>query len=262
MDPVRHARADRFAPYFEAQLRLARRMSELTGAAIGESAFRFTNLHRRLGFGTPGPAPSEAWAAYAAELAALDSLADQVTWTKAAFAAGCDEVLPPPDQTAFGCFAHEPPSPEGVVRIHFHNKDTDEAGGPLAAAKADRRRAELAALVRHIVEAHPQARTIQGKSWLYNLEAYRRLFPPDYAASRAIATGPLKLQGTSSWGQLIDSREAIRPSARDAFVANLQTLDPAAPWLAFPLRVLTAEAPVGSFAAFYGVRALSGSPPG
>lgn len=251
MSSDRHARAERLGPYFEVQLRLARRMSEITGIALGEAAFRLTNFHRRLGFGVPDAAPSADWNAYAAKLNVGEDLADQVAWTKAAFIAGRDELLPLPGQIGFGCFAHDPPTAEGVVRIHFHNRDADEAGGPLAAAKADRRRAELAAMVRHIVDAHPGARTIRGKSWLYNLEAYRRLFPPDYAASATVAAGPLKLQGTSSWGQLIDSREAIRPQARDGLLANLARLDPEAPWTAFPLRVLTTEAPIESFAAFY-----------
>lgn len=251
MSSAREARAARLGPYLEVQLALARRMSELTGADIGESAFRFTNFHRRLGFGLPGETPTDGWAAYAAGLRALDDLSAQVAWTKEAFVAGREEVLPLPGQTGFGCFAYDAPDPDGVVRIHFHNKDTDEAGGPLAACKADRRRAEFAAMVRHLTQAHPDTRTIRGKSWLYNLAAYRRLFPPGYAASRMVAAGPLKLQGTSSWGQLIDSREAIRPQVRDALLANLGRLDPEAPWTAFPLRVLTTEAPLESFAAFY-----------
>lgn len=259
---ARQARAQRLRSYFEAQLRLARRISELTGVGIGETAFRFTNFHRRLGFGPPGEAPSEGWTAYAARLNPLSDLEAQTALTAQAFLGGRDEILPLPGQAGFGCFAHDPPDADGVVRIHFHNKDTDEAGGPLAAPKADRRLAELATMVRHVLENHPGARAIRGKSWLYNLPAYRRLFPPDYAASRVLAAGPLRLQGTSSWGQLIDSREAIRPEVRDAFVANLGGLDPQAPWTVFPLRVLSAEAPIENFAAFYGVRRLSGSPPG
>ncbi|MFZ5718437.1 MAG: hypothetical protein ACOY5Y_03110 [Pseudomonadota bacterium] len=251
MSADRQARAERLGPYLEVQLRLARRMSELTGAPLGDAAFRFTNFHRRLGFGIPDEAPSAEWNAYADGLDVRNDLADQVALTQAAFVAGRDEVLPLPGQMGFGCFAYDPPGPDGVVRIHFHNRDTDEVGGPLSAAKTSRRRAELAAMIRHILEEDPGARAIRGKSWLYNLEAYRRLFPPDYGASRAVAAGPLRLQGTSSWGQLIDSREAVRTEIRDALLASLGDLDPQAPWTAFPLRVLTTEASIESFAAFY-----------
>ena len=249
----RQVRAKRLGPYFEAQLTLARRIAELTGARLGETAFHVTNLHRRLGLGVPGETPSEAWRGYAARLEATVGLAAQVHLTQEAFLAAPEERLPPPEQTAFGCFAYSPPGEDGRVRMHFYNLDTDEAGGPLAASKMARRKAELAAMVAHIRAAHPQAIGIQGRSWLYNLEAYRRLFPPVYGASRTALDGPPGLQGSSSWGQLIDSREAIRPQVRDAFTANLEALDPRAPWRVFPLQALTAAAPMEAFEAFYAV---------
>jgi hypothetical protein len=203
--------------------------------------------------GVPGQTPSAAWRDYAARLEATAGLVAQVALTQETFLAAPEELLLLPGQTAFGCFAHGPPGEDGTVRMHFYNHDTDEVGGPLAVGKVARRKAELAAMVAHIRAAHPQATGIRGKSWLYNLEAYRRLFPPAYGASRTAANGPLGLQGSSSWGQLINSREAIRPQVRDAFAANLGALDPRAPWRVFPLRVLTAEAPVEVFASFYEV---------
>lgn len=138
------------------------------------------------------------------------------------------------------------------MRIHFYNRDTNGAGGPLAASKAGQRQDELAAMVRHIRQIHPEATDVCGSSWLYNLKAYRRLFPPDFAASRTLPD-TVRPTGTSTWGQLIDSRNDIRPEIRDTMVANLNRLDPSAPWLAFPFRVLTASSPLESFEAFYGL---------
>lgn len=249
------ARARRLGPYFEVQLVFARRMAALTGAPLGEMTLRYTNLHRRLGFGVhkPGEAPAAGWDDYARELENAPGLAAQLTLSQARCAASRPERLPLPGQTQFGCFACEAAGEDGAVRLHFNNVDTDATGGPLASRKVERRRAELAALVVHVREAHPQAAVIRGRSWLYNLEAYRRLFPTDYGASRVVAAAPLRLNGTSSWGQLIDSRDHIRPEVRDALVGNLPTLDPAAPWLVFPLRVLATEAPIASFAAAYGL---------
>jgi hypothetical protein len=244
-------RAERLGPYFEIQLRLAGRMAELTGVSLGAAAYAYTNIHRRLGLGSPRETPSEAWAVYAARLEAEPDLAAQVALTRTMFAAAIQETLPLPGQTQFGCFAHEAPDAEGAVKMHFNNVDTDADGGPLASGKAARRRAEMAAMVAHIREAHPEVTTIKGRSWLYNLEAYRRLFPPDYGASRVAHAGWIRLTGTSSWGQMIDSREAIRPDVRDALVANLADLDPEAPWTAFPFRVLAVQAPVETFARFY-----------
>lgn len=248
-------RADRIAPYFEVQLRLANRMAELTGGPLGEATLNNTNLHRRLGLGVwrSGP-PAEGWRPYANALDAVSgSLAAQLELTRTAFIAAPDEVLPHPGQAGFGCFAHDPMTEDGVVRIHFHNLDTDEDGGPLARAKVARRQAELRALVANVRRTHPQATTIRGGSWLYNIEAYRRLFPPDYVTSRAPHAPPIGLRGTATWGQVIDSREQIRPDVRDAVIAELRHMDPEAPWEVFPYRMLSVSAPVESFVAFYGL---------
>jgi hypothetical protein len=253
----RARRAERLAPYFELQLRLAARMAQLTGAGLGEMALRHTNLHRRLGLGTwAGGPPGPEWRAFALALEATPGLAAQVSVTRDAFLAAPDEVLPQPGQTRYGCFAHEPPDPDGVVRIHFYNLDTDEAGGPLARRKLERRRDELRALTGAVAALTPRPKAIRGASWLYNIEAYRRLFPADYVASRKARTAGINLRGTSTWGQVIDSRERVRPDVRDAVVAGLAMLDPDAPWRAFPLPVLAVSAPIESFESLYG---LSGS---
>ena len=245
-------RAAHIGPYFEIQLRLAQRMSELTAIPLSQTARDHTNFHRRFGLGDAREPVAPLWARCQERLDQLADLTDQVRWTQHIYReAGEEPDLP--GRTQFGCFACEPPSVEGVVRIHFSNRDTDELGGPLIKAKSPARTAELAALVVHIRETYPDAVRIQGGSWLYHIEAYRRLFPADYAASRTPWTGRITLTGTSSWGQLIDSRENIRPDIRDTLIANLDTLDPAAPWRAFPFQVLSVTAPMESFYRHFGV---------
>lgn len=250
-------RAAHIGPYFEVQLRLARRMSELTGIPLSQSARDHTNLHRRFGLGDDREPVAPLWAQYVERLDQLANLADQLSWTQEIYRRAPEEPVLA-GRTRFGCFACEAPSMEGMVRIHFSNRDTDEAGGPLAKAKVAARVAEITAMLRHIREVHPGATRIQGGSWLYHIEAYRRLFPADYVASRTPWTGRITLTGTSSWGQLIDSRERIRPDIRDALVTNLVTLDPAAPWRAFPFQVLSVTAPMESFYFHFGMKRLPG----
>src|SRR5687768_14646285 len=145
MDMSRAARAERLGPYFEIQLRFAARMAELSGISLGEAAYRHTNLSRRFGQGIPVlSAPTEKWLGFAERLEAARSMAEQVALCQATFREVVDEKLPLAGQEGFGCFAFEPPK-DGLVKIHFNNKDTDGAGGPLASAKSERRRAELAA---------------------------------------------------------------------------------------------------------------------
>lgn len=249
----RAARAARLGPVFEVQLRLAHRMADLTGAPLGEAVLRHTNFHRRFGLGRINTGVATAWTTYAEALEGLASLADQVALTQATFIQAPPEALPGPGRTGFGCFACDNAvAPDGSVQIHFRNADADEGGGPLAAGKLARRKGEMAALVAHVRATRPEATHIRGRSWLYNLEAYRRVFPPDYgAARRPIGDEPVSLDGNSLWGQVIASDEGVRGAARDAIVAALPNLDPAAPWRAFPFAVLRTRAPLASFDAFY-----------
>lgn len=250
----RAARAAQLGPVFEVQLRLARRLAELTGEPLGETVLRHTNLHRRFGLGRISAGVDPAWATFAAALERTAELAGQVALVQATFIASPPETHPGPGRTAFGCFAcDDTVASDGSVQIHFRNGDTDGAGGPLVKNKLARRRAEMAALVAHVRATRPEATHIRGRSWLYNLESYRRIFPPDYGAScRDIGNEPVRLDGNSLWGQVIASDHGVRVGARDALVAALPTLDPAAPWKAFPLAVLETRAPLDSFLDFYG----------
>jgi hypothetical protein len=136
------------------------------------------------------------------------------------------------------------------VRIHFSNRDSADGRGPLARAKADRRISELREMFGHIHARHPDAKTVRGGSWLYNLEAYRRLFPPEYAAS-TFEPEQVRLDGTSSWGQLLDFRGLVKPAVRQALLDNVASVDIAAPWTAFPMRALGAEGEIERFYRFY-----------
>jgi hypothetical protein len=246
---------DLFRPYAEVLLRFAQAAAERTGRPLSDAALEVTNLHRRLGFGRiENGVPAPRWRAFAEGLDAGPTPAARLDWTVAAFAASISGAAPPAPggQAEFGCFSYELLEDDEVVRIHFTNREDDPDQSPLVQAKVARRRAELEALFADVRARAPAARRVRGGSWLYNLEAYRRLFPAAYVAS--IRTPPsVRLTGTSTWGQLLDFRGRVKPAARAALLANLPRLDPAAPWTAFPLRALDAECEVEAFYAAYGV---------
>ncbi len=252
MTPERQARAERIRPYLALQLALARRMAELTGAPLSEMTLRHTNFHRRFGLGRLKDEPSPGWLPYAAALDACPDAAAQEALTHATFLQMPEEGGHEPERLPFGCFACDLPDADGLVQIHFLNLDTDGTGGPLTPAKLARRQGEMAAMTRTLREEHPSATHIRGRSWLYNLAAYRRVFPPDYGDSARPYDGSIRLQGNSLWGQTIDSWERVKPGPRDAVLSALPTMNPARPWEVFPLQVLETVAPIGSFEAFYG----------
>ena len=253
--PERRDRAERMRPYFDLQLSLARRMADLTGEPLGAAVLRNTNLHRRFGFGRWSGEAAPGWRAYAEALEAASDPEAQLALTCEMFLRASDESGHEAGRIAFGCFACEQPKADGSVNIHFLNLDTDAAGGPLAAAKLARRQGEMAAMVRHLRRNSPQVTHIRGKSWLYHLEAYRRVFPPAYAQSRQPHDGPVTLHGNGLWGQTIDSWERVRPDVAQAMTAALAHLDPKTPWKVFPLQGLATVAPIAAFEAFYGLGA-------
>jgi len=251
--PSRVERAERLAGYFALQLTFAARMAERAALPLAEAVSRFTNLHRRFGLGDIDfVPPSPAWAAYLDRLVRLESADERLAWTKAVYIRSREDP-PVAGRTQFGCFACDPPNADGVMRIHFSNRDPDDGVGPLDRRKIAARNAELAAMFDFVRRTHPDAKRVLGGSWLYNLEAYRRLFPPEYGASRRLPETPPRLSGTSSWGQFLDHRDAFKPEPGRRFLETMNELDPAAPTRCFPLLALRASAPIERFYAFYGL---------
>jgi hypothetical protein len=244
-------RAGRFRDYFRLQLQFAERLSEATGKALGETVTGYTNLHRRFGLGNPAPgaAPAPLWTRYIEGLEERGSIQARSDWTQILYAEA-PEDRPPPGRRTFGCFGCDPPNHEGAIQIHFINVEDDPDIGPLDRRRQAARRAELQTMFGFVRGEYPHARSVIGGSWLYNLEAYRRLFPPAYGAARHIPDGAVRLTGTSSWGQLLDHRGQVKPDIEAALLARLPNLDPAAPWLVFPMRAMKTRADIGEFYAF------------
>lgn len=248
IDGRRHE-AERLRDYFEVQLLFAEAVADRASYTLSDACLKFTNLHRRFGLGrTDEDALSGEWLRYAAGLERCASRLGRLDWTVAFFA---DAPRKESATRRFGCFSYELLDPDPVLRIHFSNRDSAGDCGPLTRAKADRRVSELREMFGFIRAHHPNAWTVRGGSWLYNLEAYRRLFPPEYAAS-TFEPEHVRLDGTSSWGQLLDFREHVKPAFRQALLANIGNVDIAAPWKAFPMGALGAQGPIEPFYLFYG----------
>jgi hypothetical protein len=244
----RREQAERLRGYFEVQLLFAETVADRTSRTLSDTCLKFTNLHRWFGLGrADGGTLSAEWTRYAAGLERCASRPNRLEWTVAFF------VDAPHKESAthsFGCFSYELLNPDHVVRIHFSNRDSADGCGPLARAKADRRISELREMFGYIRAHHPSARAVRGGSWLYNLEAYRRLFPPEYSGS-IFEPERVRLDGTSSWGQLLDFRGFVKPAIRQALFDNIGNLDIAAPWKAFPMRAFGAQSAIEHFYRFY-----------
>jgi hypothetical protein len=148
----------------------------------------------------------------------------------------------------FGCFAYSRLSGERI-RLHFQNAEAD-GHSPLATERVGQRRAELAALFEQVKRTVGQPQRVVGASWLYNLDAYRRLFPSAYLATARVMGH--RFQHMPLWGQFVDRHGAIKENMTRQFRERLDrqsTVDGLDQ--CFPLQVLALNASVHEFSDFY-----------
>lgn len=123
---------------------------------------------------------------------------------------------------------------------------------PLAKGRRDRRLAELAALFGDVKRTAREPVRVVGASWLYNLEAYRRLFPGACVATARVVRH--RFRHMPLWGQFMSRHGELRESMVGPFRERLrrqsrvEDLDQC-----FAFRVLSVESPVRDFYGFYGV---------
>lgn len=229
--------------YFALQLSFAARHAEVAGMPFDAAVAHCTNLRRR--FHLQGAEGAGRWDRF---LVALRACADD----HPAALALCMDLFqhrpePAEDQArAFGCFSFDPPDGSGTLRIHFM-PPPGTCASPLASAQTAARMDELRALFLQVRRLGSAVTSVLGVSWLYNLEAYRRLFPPAYGASVRPPWFALHLNGSSTWGQVLDWRQAVKPQVRDAVLANLPAMTADAPWTIFPHQPLVARCAIGHF---------------
>jgi hypothetical protein len=144
------------------------------------------------------------------------------------------------EDTGASCFDFTYWPEDRLVRIHFSN---DPDGQALRPSMVEDRRRELSRIFQTVARAHPDACVVRGTSWLYHLDAYRRLFPPAFIAGLRSVGYPH--QFAALWAQFIDRHRFVKPAMAAAFVDAIQLArTPSALDQAFPLDVLAASSEV------------------
>ena len=150
----------------------------------------------------------------------------------------------------FGCFSYVYPwRNTHKLRLHFENRETSEYGA-LSKDRMPVRKSELSVMFRHIQANHPDAETVRGGSWLYNIPAYLRLFPPDYIKTAK----PVGYETSfwALWGQFVARKGSIRQPTAAQFLECLnkqKTVDSCLQ--CFPYQVLRPECLIETFYDFY-----------
>jgi choline dehydrogenase-like flavoprotein len=253
MDSTRgdHEKIERYRDFFGLQLRFAEAVAEKTSTPIADAVLLTTNLHRRFGLGDApaDDAPGPIWQQYARGLEALATHQQRADWTQTFYAKAPNERSAFPNHV-FGCFSFHAGDTTNIVRLHFNNRD---ALGPLSKARAEMRRHELEDMFAYIRMRFPHAGYVEGRSWLYGTEAYRRLFPEDYVGSRVLIESGDQFQGMSRWGQFLDREGNTKPELKEMFLKNIERLNADRLWETFPLPSFRVSAPIDVFYGYYGI---------
>ena len=239
---MRYAKA-----FFDLQVELAETVAVQDELPLARALMEYTNLYIRFGLGRAFDLAHPGWQEYVTGLKDAD---DAREWTYRFYESCPESVAPPGVVATSGCFSYAR-SGDDRIRLHFHDAE-DDGDSPLGIARRERRRAELAALLAHVKRTVRGPVTVAGASWLYNLDAYRRLFPPSYVATARVL--PRRFQHMPLWGQFVDRRGEVKARVADQFLDRLgrrvrsEDLD-----RCFPLQVLAVEAPAQEFYDFYEV---------
>jgi len=233
--------------FFDFQLEFAHKVTVLSGLPLARALFEYTNLYVRFGLGRDFDPAHPTWREY---LAGLQDTNDSREWTYRFYLTRPEAMAAPAVVATFGCFSYARLS-GGRIRLRFRNAEMD-GHSPLGIERLEQRLADLAALFEHVKRTLRQPLQVVGASWLYNLDAYRRLFPVSYLATAHVIDH--RFQHMPLWGQFLDRYGEIRKSMTSRFVerlerqSSLDSLDQC-----FPFQVLAVEASVTDFSGFYGV---------
>jgi hypothetical protein len=232
--------------FFELQFQFAEAVAALSRLPLERTVLEYTNFYARFGLGRDFDPSHPRWQEY---LAGLREAQDRQAWTYRFYMTRPDP--PPPGVVAtFGCFSYAWSSGDRI-RLHFQNAERD-GRSPLAKDRCERRLGELGALFASLGQSIRTPVGVVGASWLYNLPAYRRLFPESYLATAHVI--PHRFRHMPLWGQFVNRYGEVRESLAGEFrerlrqPSSLQDLDGC-----FPFQVLALEAPVREFHDFYGV---------
>ena len=230
----------RFAqPFFGLQRRFADRWAELAPCPRDEAYLECTTwYHEVCQLGRDFDPNHPEWVRF---LAGLHAAADPDT-----FVAERGQEMAP--WTSVFDYAWDPEAL--TVRLHFLATGVADAS-PLAPDAVQARQREIRIVIGRALTEHPEAAWVRGRSWLYNLAAYRRLFPPSFIAG--LTADEHDLQFLATWGQLVTRRGETRPAMVEPFLERVAAASTTTALEdAFPLRMLETRAPIADFVEFYG----------
>jgi hypothetical protein len=235
--------------FFELQLIFAQKIADLSQQPLNEILLHYTAFYRILGLDWSLDPTNSVWQTYTQ---GLQQAAEKMDFTHQFYLQRYSAIPKFTDEEHWGCFSYEHLPEKRAIHLHFGDQDTS-IYGPLSHRRIDVRTSELRAMFQQIQQRHPDAILVQGGSWLYNWEAYRRLFPPAFGQS-AQKEQKFTLAGRNIWGQFLRRRASVHQETMSLFLERVSQLKRAEDYSqCFPYPNVRTEALINQFYEFYGV---------
>lgn len=240
--------------FFALQIEYTQKLAAKFGGHWTDYLFNYTTFSKSIGIGGPDSIANPVWKEY---VAGVKQAEDAASWTYDFYLLhnGKHDGLPL-GQTfhgclLFGCFYFGIDDGH-IIRPHFIKNDPSEYG-PLSRQRMQIRLDELHAMFLHVRAELPDSDMVLSNSWMYNLEAYKRLFPPQFTEKLDVAQWD-DFQYLARWGQFFDKDWAIKHEMEQEFFDRLEKLDHLESLrFCFPCQILTARCHIRHFYKFYGI---------
>jgi hypothetical protein len=238
--------------YFSLQFAFAKRAVDISGIPLEQALMEFTSFWRRVHNPLVLKTNKTEWSFNPATLQWRE-LCDRMH-NEPADGIAYDLYLKNDNSTEagkqyFGCFRYDfipNLNDDGVIKIHFKNRDRS-VEGPLSRERQEARRQDLKSMFVSIRKNHPEAKTVEGGSWLYNLKSYQRLFPETFTSNMKIEDIPFP-RSSGIWGQFINSDGQINEKMKYAFLHKTDAAKSAKELLqCFEFRILFPRTGIGDF---------------
>jgi hypothetical protein len=232
--------------FFELQLVFAQKIADVSQQPLDLALLRYTAFYRILGLDWSFDPTNAVWQAYTQ---GLQQAAERVDFTYQFYLERYPTIAKFTDEEHWGCFAYDYNPEIQAIHFHFSNQDTS-IYGPLSHHRIDVRKSELRAMFQQIKQRHPDAALVQGGSWLYNWEAYRRLFPQAFGQS-ARKEKMFTLSGRNVWGQFLRRDGGIHQETLSLFLGRVSQLKRIEDYpQCFPYPNVRTQAPIHLFYEF------------
>jgi hypothetical protein len=233
------------AEFFGLNYSFAQKAASVSAVPLADALRKYTHIYLSFNLDRDFSPANPIWRAY---LKGLPGVADPVDWTYEFYLQRMKVAPKLPPALEFGCFSFAEWA-GGRIRIHFRYNDPLGAG-PLSLERINARQGELKAMFRYIRQHVAAPITVVGGSWLYAIEAYRRLFPLAFLTNAT--DREVEPQFLVQWGQFLDHHNQVKPDLARRFLENLELQTSLEGVLAcFPYPVLHLECPIGEFYTFF-----------